>query len=103
MSEEKLMEIRNAKFDANIEDADKGSVMEVDRPAILSDVKASLKAKNVKDAAAFRTNQGMVSIMTICPTYNKSVPFVMTGQISQAPDTFKCPLCGQEHPLKIKR
>ena len=93
-NEDKLI-IKDSKFHAKVTDSDKASAMEVNKPALLSNVEAHLEANNVKDAAAFRTNQGLTAILTSCSNCGQPIPIAMTGRM-ESPMTVKCPRCGKD-------
>lgn len=87
--------IKDSKFHAKVTDSDKASAMEVNKPALLSNVEAHLEANNVRDAAAFRTNQGLKAILTTCNNCGQPIPIAMTGNMG-TDVTVKCPSCGKD-------
>lgn len=89
--------IKDSKFQAEVKRADKASAVEVNIPAELSNVEATLKAEDVKDAAAFRTNQGLTSHLVLC-SCGKAFSYVHTGGPTKT--TIKCPNCGREYPTR---
>jgi hypothetical protein len=98
MAEDKeRMTIKDSRFKAKVKRAEKASAMEVNTPAELSNVEAQLEAEDVKDAAAFRTNQGLHSNLIMC-SCGKTFSYVCTG--SPTKTTVKCPNCGQEYPIR---
>ena len=83
--------IKDTKIKAKIEKADKGTALDVNTPTVVESVEVSLEAKDVKDAAAVRTNQPLNIIMSTCAQCHKPLPGVSFGvKLS----TIKCRFCG---------
>jgi hypothetical protein len=85
------LRIKDSSFEANVKNAQKASAMEVNIPVVMQNVMAKLTAENVRDAAAFRTNQGLVGCLTSCPGCGKIIQIAHTGM---QPVSFNCPHCG---------
>jgi hypothetical protein len=91
--------VKNAKFDAVVKNADQAFSMLINRPAVLSDVEASLRAENVKMGAAFSTDQCLSSILGTCAACGNLIAAVCTGRPSSI--SVRCKRCGKEsviHP-----
>ena len=98
-TEEKYKSIvKDSEFHAKVGNADKASAMEVNNPAIITSVKAHLEANNVKDAAAFRSGQGITAILTPCQNCGKPIPLALTGKPS-GKVKIECPHC---HCMNVK-
>jgi len=89
--------IKDSKFDADVKNVDEAYGMQVNRPAVLSNVQASLRADNVKTAAAFSTNQGMSAILATCDQCGSPIPVACTGRPSSI--SVRCPRCGKENVI----
>lgn len=89
--------ITNSEFIMDVSDADRVVGMEVNQPATLSGVLSTVKAKNVREAIGFSTNQGLTGMITTCPSCGHLVPAAFTGP---PPPTVKCPRCGREVPTR---
>jgi 5-methylcytosine-specific restriction endonuclease McrA len=88
--------IKDAFFRTEVKQADEATGMEVNRPAILSNVKSELVTEHVRRAVGFRTNQTLNAIIMTCSNCNKPFPFVSTGH---QPPSVACPHCGEDNPL----
>jgi uncharacterized paraquat-inducible protein A len=62
-------------------------------------VQASLRADNVKKAAAFSTDQGLSSILASCAQCGNPIPVPCTGQPSSI--SVRCPRCGKENVIHL--
>lgn len=91
--------IRDSKFDADVKNADQAFGMQVNRPAILSNVEASLRAENVKMGAAFSTDQGLSSILVTCAGCGAQFAVACTGRPSSI--SARCPQCGEENVVDL--
>jgi hypothetical protein len=91
--------IKDSKFGADVKNADQAFGMQVNRPAILSNVEASLRAENVKMGAAFSTDQGLSSILVTCAGCNAQFAVACTGRPSSI--SARCPQCGKENTIHL--
>lgn len=90
------IDIANSEFVTEVSDADRAVGMEVNKPASFSNVKATLKAANVRQAIGFSTNQPLTAMVASCPHCNRVVPASSTGP---RPPSVRCPICGGAIPL----
>jgi len=88
--------IKDSVFRTEVKHADEAIGMEVNRPAILSNVRSELKAGDVKRAVGFSTNQPLNVTMMTCSNCRRLLPFVCTGP---HPPTVTCPHCGKVNIL----
>jgi predicted restriction endonuclease len=90
------MVIKNSEFEAEAKDVEEVTVMEIKRPTQLSNVKAKLKAENVKKATVLKTNQTLNISMNECKYCNNPLPSVTLGF---RPSSVICKKCGRENKL----
>jgi len=89
---EKTNVIKDSKFKAKVERADKATVLDIKSPTITENVEASLEARDVKDAAVVRTSQTLnIKMGTTCAHCHASLPIVSFGV---KPTSIKCRSCG---------
>ena len=86
--------IKDSIFRTEVKHADEAIGMEVNKPAILSNVRSELRAEDVKRAVGFSTNQGLTSILMFCSSCSKQFPFACTGP---PPPSVVCPHCGKHN------
>ena len=91
------IDFADSEFVTEVSSADRAVGMEVNRPASFSNVKATLKATDVKEAIGFRTSQSLTGMIVFCPYCNKPVPAGFTGP---SPQSVRCPICGRSISLK---
>jgi len=83
--------IKDSKIKAKIERADKATALDINAPTVTDRVEVSLEAKDVKDAAAVRTNQPLNITMSECTNCHRPLPSVAFGV---KPSNVKCRFCG---------
>ncbi len=88
--------IKDTKIKAKIEKADKGTALDINAPTVTDGVEVSLEAKDVKDAAAVRTNQPLNITMSVCSNCHKPLPNVSFGV---RPSSITCRFCGHENKV----
>lgn len=89
--------IEDSEFEAEAKDVEEVTVLEIKRPTQLSNVKAKLKAENVKRATVLKTNQTLNISMNECKYCNNPLPSVTLGF---QPSVVVCPRCGRENELE---
>ncbi|MFA6533989.1 MAG: hypothetical protein WCT37_02335 [Patescibacteria group bacterium] len=89
-----IIDIKDSVFETEAKNVDEAIGMEVNQPANLSNVRASLKAENVRRAVGFSTNQGLSSLVMTCKICQRPFSFVCTGPLSSI---ITCPLCGNQN------
>lgn len=83
--------IKDSKIKAKIERADKATALDITAPTVIDGVDVSLEAKDVKDAAAVRSNQTLNITMGQCSMCHKPLPSVSFGV---RPSSITCRFCG---------
>lgn len=91
--------IKDSYFKMDVKDAEEAIGMEVNKPALISNVRSELRVNNVRKATGFSTNQQLTSIIMTCSYCHRTFPFVTTGP---QPLTVLCPFCKGENKTNIK-
>ena len=89
--------IADSEFTTEVERADRAVGLDIDAPTVMSNVKATLKVKDVGEAAGVRVRGGLSAVLTSCPACGGRVPVAYTGS---APSEIPCPHCGRSVRLR---
>lgn len=85
--------ITDSEFVTEVERADRAVGLDIDAPTTLSNVKATLKVKDVVgEAVGVRVKGGLKAVLASCPACGGRVPVAHTGS---APSEVPCPHCGR--------
>lgn len=90
------LDFADSEFTVEANGADRAIGMEITKPASFSNVKATVKAKNVREAIGFSTNQGLTALHSTCPHCGNVSPAAFTGP---RPTSVRCVRCGRDVPL----
>ena len=83
--------IEDSVFEMTAENTDKAVGMQVDKPAVLRNVRTTLRACGVHEAVGFSTNQSLSGIVATCSKCGRVFTFACTGP---RPPGLPCPHCG---------
>lgn len=91
--------IKDSEFTTDVKDAKEAIGMEVNRPAVLNNVRSKLTVTgNVERAVGFSTNQSMTGIMAFCRNCGQPVPAACTGRHLSV--KVRCRNCGTENEFR---
>ncbi|HUT32612.1 MAG TPA: hypothetical protein VNE39_03945 [Planctomycetota bacterium] len=100
VAQEQPFVIRDSTFKTDVKDAKEAIGMQVDRPAVLTNVRSELTVRGtVERAVGFSTNQELRAIMATCNHCGRPLPVACAGRPQSV--RARCSHCGADNEVQI--